>query len=54
MIPFGLFYIVPTIVASLIWFVPEVSREHLCVPPQNLSWIDRELTTRFRGSLPAG
>jgi len=23
-IPFGLFYVVPTIVASLIWFVPEV------------------------------
>ena len=25
-IPIGLFYVTPTIVASLIWFVPEVSQ----------------------------
>jgi SP family sugar:H+ symporter-like MFS transporter len=29
MIPFGLFYIVPTIVACLIWFVPESPRSFL-------------------------
>lgn len=29
---YGLFYVVPTIVASLIWFVPEVSRPLRCPP----------------------
>lgn len=25
-IPYGLYYVIPTVVASLIWFIPEVSR----------------------------
>ena len=31
-IPLGLFYIVPTIIISCIWFIPEVSRSsHYCL-----------------------
>lgn len=27
-IPLGLFYVVPSVVAALIWFIPEVSDDH--------------------------
>lgn len=38
MIPFGLFYIVPTFVASCIWFVPEVSHPFLESTGDSAQW----------------
>jgi hypothetical protein len=45
-IPLGLFFIIPTIIASLIWFIPEVRSSQFWVPVM-FSDVNREQSPRW-------